>query len=803
VNIRSEPEGFTLLHLAAKSNHPELVSYLIDKGFSIDATDYRGQTPLHVACADGNAIIAVALLKQGADPTLRDKKGLLPQDKCTKSEYLQHVLGDASDKRLKLRNSTVDDKELGSVLEEKKDSSSEEVKCDDRYTDTVANSGEYKEKEPVDISGGVALDDPIRPQMTMSKILSRENTMKIPTSPTSHLIDLDSDGEDEVEQVPSDDLEDDSTPTPKYYAQEDTATIRATASITAALSRETLVDKNSLESSNIGKTRDKKRIENKELRRDVNAIDERVEPESLIETISQPVENVELVHPSHNYVRTSETFSVDDRYHTEVPSDSVSAASSKFHEGDMALESESISEVAPNSSICEFNEGGVEINMTREEKMNVSDVTLHSHQDDEITGKTFGSELDGMTIDTFYDSQPLQHVDMTVEASLVNHPDEDEAFLESINSSEPQLPNDNLPKLNPEILTESMPTSDESAAKESAIDRLRRRLGTSAKSSSSTSKTAESGPYDSSGVPTKCEDKKDEFEVMSPLKNRGGSRRECGEADALYPVKTNRSSAGQVFVGKSSSQFDQMANESDQFQRKTPLDVDRSADFEIEDDCSQVPRQINDVSRTASSRGMPGYHIPSDEPHRVTFNTELEKVQIIENIDSPRQYDPHITEPDQTEEEEPHLYPPPSKVRSLSGKLPRPLTQVDPKLFSATKSVEEKPKHAQIPLETNNNLKKSPKTASSKDRNVSNQSNRYGLDAGETVKQALKRMLQESQNAVQSLDSTSLNDQYDPATMASNQSSLLSGAYTEVIRRSCQDLFFHLSLQTWFSAVNI
>jgi uncharacterized protein len=63
----------------------EVVSYLVNAGAHIDDRDDRGRTALMIAAEGNHAEIAQLLLKQGADPSLRDKAGKRAADLTTLS----------------------------------------------------------------------------------------------------------------------------------------------------------------------------------------------------------------------------------------------------------------------------------------------------------------------------------------------------------------------------------------------------------------------------------------------------------------------------------------------------------------------------------------------------------------------------------------------------------------------------------------------------------------------------------------------------------------------------------------------
>lgn len=52
---------FEALHQAAMFDQTEVIECLKDLGGVIDATDYHGSTPLHIACQRGNQSATVSL----------------------------------------------------------------------------------------------------------------------------------------------------------------------------------------------------------------------------------------------------------------------------------------------------------------------------------------------------------------------------------------------------------------------------------------------------------------------------------------------------------------------------------------------------------------------------------------------------------------------------------------------------------------------------------------------------------------------------------------------------------------------
>jgi ankyrin repeat protein len=103
VNALDPRSGMPLLHLACEHLDLDAIRALVAAGADRNARDAFGQTPLHVAV--GNDIDSVVqadgpefrfetarlLLSLGADPTLRDGRGLVPRDVAAR--YGGGVLG--------------------------------------------------------------------------------------------------------------------------------------------------------------------------------------------------------------------------------------------------------------------------------------------------------------------------------------------------------------------------------------------------------------------------------------------------------------------------------------------------------------------------------------------------------------------------------------------------------------------------------------------------------------------------------------------------------------------------------------
>ncbi|CAM9578981.1 unnamed protein product [Ectocarpus fasciculatus] len=63
---------------AAAAAAAKLVTTLVEHHGEVDATDFYGRTPLHLACSKGSAAVALALLEAGAEPNVGDDDGRTP-----------------------------------------------------------------------------------------------------------------------------------------------------------------------------------------------------------------------------------------------------------------------------------------------------------------------------------------------------------------------------------------------------------------------------------------------------------------------------------------------------------------------------------------------------------------------------------------------------------------------------------------------------------------------------------------------------------------------------------------------------
>ncbi len=80
VNNVKDPNGLTLLHLAAKQGHADITALLINKRAVVNARDEHtySKTPLHWAALKGHAAVAELLIARGADVSIRGTYGHTP-----------------------------------------------------------------------------------------------------------------------------------------------------------------------------------------------------------------------------------------------------------------------------------------------------------------------------------------------------------------------------------------------------------------------------------------------------------------------------------------------------------------------------------------------------------------------------------------------------------------------------------------------------------------------------------------------------------------------------------------------------
>lgn len=66
LNAPYEKSGDTVLHIAARCGHLNLVEYLVALGADVEASNFDGKRPLHEAAQSGHAPCVQSLLRAGA-----------------------------------------------------------------------------------------------------------------------------------------------------------------------------------------------------------------------------------------------------------------------------------------------------------------------------------------------------------------------------------------------------------------------------------------------------------------------------------------------------------------------------------------------------------------------------------------------------------------------------------------------------------------------------------------------------------------------------------------------------------------
>lgn len=96
-----ELDGCSLLHLACEFADIGMLELLLQYGANINASDSRGQTPLHRCILKGKASAVRLLLSRGADPQAMDREGKTPLDIAKESNFDDsEVLALLSDSRV-------------------------------------------------------------------------------------------------------------------------------------------------------------------------------------------------------------------------------------------------------------------------------------------------------------------------------------------------------------------------------------------------------------------------------------------------------------------------------------------------------------------------------------------------------------------------------------------------------------------------------------------------------------------------------------------------------------------------------
>jgi len=75
--------GNTALHYAVDKSRKDTVIWLVTNGANINSQDYRGNSPIHVACINNDVEMVRILLNRNADPSITDLANIKPIDKTS------------------------------------------------------------------------------------------------------------------------------------------------------------------------------------------------------------------------------------------------------------------------------------------------------------------------------------------------------------------------------------------------------------------------------------------------------------------------------------------------------------------------------------------------------------------------------------------------------------------------------------------------------------------------------------------------------------------------------------------------
>ncbi|RPA87030.1 ankyrin [Ascobolus immersus RN42] len=89
--VKDKTQQALPLHRASAVGSMPMVNLLLEHKSPVNATDVDGWTSLHHAVAEGNADIAVALLKAGADATKEDPEKTTPLDLAPDRKVLKYI----------------------------------------------------------------------------------------------------------------------------------------------------------------------------------------------------------------------------------------------------------------------------------------------------------------------------------------------------------------------------------------------------------------------------------------------------------------------------------------------------------------------------------------------------------------------------------------------------------------------------------------------------------------------------------------------------------------------------------------
>ena len=80
LSSRTSDRGCTPIHLAAESGNAPVLEYLLSRGGEVDSKSNDGQTALHFAAKGRHEECVKVLIKNMADPLVRDAEGKTARD---------------------------------------------------------------------------------------------------------------------------------------------------------------------------------------------------------------------------------------------------------------------------------------------------------------------------------------------------------------------------------------------------------------------------------------------------------------------------------------------------------------------------------------------------------------------------------------------------------------------------------------------------------------------------------------------------------------------------------------------------
>lgn len=86
VNEVDQTRRTPLLKAARHNSKSDILQLLLRAGAKTDSADDEGNTPLHFAAIRGSTEVGSFLLKLGADPYARNKKGYVPYEMSSREE---------------------------------------------------------------------------------------------------------------------------------------------------------------------------------------------------------------------------------------------------------------------------------------------------------------------------------------------------------------------------------------------------------------------------------------------------------------------------------------------------------------------------------------------------------------------------------------------------------------------------------------------------------------------------------------------------------------------------------------------